>query len=127
MHYAFSYQALEDVEKNVFTLRQTLSGDGEAEPNQEQVLQISLEICKEGVLSLFVQNLPSLGWEVWYSSIDCDVIFAKCIRLITFTFQGRKDLVHCWCILLRQKVDESYCCVQYIENHVDLLDFLVVW
>jgi calcium binding protein 39 len=41
-------------------------------------------------------------------------------------WEGRKDLVHCWSILLRQKVDESYCCVQYIENHVDLLDFLVV-
>ncbi|CAL5061306.1 unnamed protein product [Urochloa decumbens] len=95
-------KALEDAEKNILTLRHTLSGDGEVEPNQEQVLQIALEICKEGVLSLFVQNLPSLGWE------------------------GRKDLVHCWCILLRQKVDESYCCVQYIENHVDLLDFLVV-
>ncbi|KAI5008430.1 hypothetical protein ZWY2020_009478 [Hordeum vulgare] len=99
---AFLYQALEDVEKNIFTLRQTLSGDGEVEPNQDHVLQIALEICKEGVLSLFVQNLPSLGWE------------------------GRKDLAHCWCILLRQKVDESHCCVQYIENHVDLLDFLVV-
>ncbi|RCV14282.1 hypothetical protein SEVIR_2G425100v4 [Setaria viridis] len=95
-------KALEDAEKNILTLRHALSGDGEVEPNQEQVLQIALEICKEGVLSLFVQNLPSLGWE------------------------GRKDLVHCWCILLRQKVDESYCCVQYIENHVDLLDFLVV-
>ncbi|KAM3383818.1 hypothetical protein ACQJBY_008460 [Aegilops geniculata] len=96
-------KALEDVEKNIFTLRQTLSGDGEVEPNQDHVLQIALEICKEGVLSLFVQNLPSLGWE------------------------GRKDLAHCWCILLRQKVDDSHCCVQYIENHVDLLDFLVVW
>ncbi|RLM86427.1 calcium-binding protein 39-like [Panicum miliaceum] len=95
-------KALDDAEKNILTLRHTLSGDGEVEPNQEQVLQIALEICKEGVLSLFVQNLPSLGWE------------------------GRKDLVHCWSILLRQKVDESYCCVQYIENHVDLLDFLVV-
>ncbi|RLN34550.1 calcium-binding protein 39-like [Panicum miliaceum] len=95
-------KALEDAEKNILTLRHTLSGDGEVEPNQEQVLQITLEICKEGVLSLFVQNLPSLGWE------------------------GRKDLVHCWSILLRQKVDESYCCVQYIENHADLLDFLVV-
>jgi calcium binding protein 39 len=31
-----------------------LSGDGEVEPNQEQVLQIAIEICKEGVLSLFV-------------------------------------------------------------------------
>jgi len=95
-------KALDDAEKNILTLRHTLSGDGEVEPNQEQVLQIAIEICKEGVLSLFVQNLPSLGWE------------------------GRKDLVHCWSILLRQKVDESYCCVQYIENHVDLLDFLVV-
>ncbi|WVZ66888.1 hypothetical protein U9M48_016048 [Paspalum notatum var. saurae] len=95
-------KALEDAEKNILTLRHTLSGDGEVEPNQEQVLQIALEICKEGVLSLFVQNLPSLGWE------------------------GRKDLVHCWCVLLRQKIDESYCCVKYIENHVDLLDFLVV-
>jgi calcium binding protein 39 len=62
----FHHQALEDVEKNVLTLRQTLSGDGEVEPNQEQVLQIALELCKEGMLSLFVQNLPSLGWEVRY-------------------------------------------------------------
>jgi hypothetical protein len=68
-----------------------------------------------------------LGWEVWYLLIDCDVIFTKHIWLTTFILQGRKDLVHCWCILLRQKVDESYCCVQYLENHVDLLDFLVVW
>jgi calcium binding protein 39 len=49
------------------------------------------------------------------------------MSLISSILQGRKDLVHCWCILLRQKIDESYCCVQHIENHVDLLDFLVVW
>lgn len=41
-----------------------LSGDGEAEPNQEQISQIALEIYKEGVLSLFVHKLPSLGWDV---------------------------------------------------------------
>lgn len=79
-----------------------LSGDGETEPNQDHVSQIALEICKEDVLSLFVQNLPTLGWE------------------------ARKDLVHCWCILLRQKVGSSYCCVDFIENHLELLDFLVV-
>jgi calcium binding protein 39 len=82
IYYAFSYQALEDVEKNIFTLRQTLSGDGEVEPNQEQVLQIALEICKEDVLSLFVQNLPSLGWEVCHSSIECDVIFARVLDIL---------------------------------------------
>lgn len=109
-------------------MRHTIAGDGEVEPNQEQVLQIALEICKDGVLSLFVQNLPSLGWEVSYIH-DLNVItfFHRAISLIGSTLQARKDLVHCWCILLRQKVDESYCCVQYIENHVDLLDFLVVW
>ncbi|OEL37536.1 putative MO25-like protein [Dichanthelium oligosanthes] len=101
LHTRTHAKALEEVEKNISSLRLLISGDGEVEPNQEQVLQITLEICKEDVISLFVQNLPSLGWTV------------------------RKDLVHCWCILLRQKVDESYCCVQYIENHLELLDFLV--
>jgi calcium binding protein 39 len=108
-------------------LRHTLSGDGEVEPNQEQVLQVALEICKEGVLPLFVQNLPSLGWEVCYIHVlNVIPFFTEFISLIGSILQGRKDLVHCWSILLRQKVDESYCCVQYIENHVDLLDFLVV-
>jgi calcium binding protein 39 len=62
----FHYHALEDVEKNVLSLKPALSGYGEAEPNKEQVLQIALGICNEGVLSLFVENLPSLGWEVQY-------------------------------------------------------------
>ncbi|PKA48599.1 Putative MO25-like protein [Apostasia shenzhenica] len=94
-------KALEDVEKNIMSMRQMLSGDGDSETNQEQVSQIALEICKEDVLSLFVQKLPSLDWD------------------------ARKDLVHCWGILLRQKVGSSYCCVEYVENHLDLLDFLV--
>ncbi|KAL6838266.1 hypothetical protein ACP4OV_031938 [Aristida adscensionis] len=94
-------KALEEVEKNISSLRLLVSGDGEVEPNEDQVLQITLEICKEDVISLFIQNLPSLGWGV------------------------RKDLVYCWSILLRQQVDENYCCVQYLENHLELLDFLV--
>ncbi|XP_039828722.1 putative MO25-like protein At4g17270 isoform X2 [Panicum virgatum] len=69
-------KALEEVEKNIASLRLLISGDGEVEPNQEQVLQITIEICKEDIISLFVQNLPSLGWT-------------------------------------------------YIENHLELLDFLV--
>ncbi|XP_058077862.1 uncharacterized protein LOC131226158 isoform X4 [Magnolia sinica] len=83
-------------------MRLMLSGDGEAEPNEDQVSQFTLEICKEDVLSLFVHMLPIFGWE------------------------ARKDLVHSWGILLRQEVGSSYCCVDYIENHMELLDFLVV-
>jgi len=101
LHTRTHAKALEEVEKNISSLRLLIYGDGEVEPNQEQVLQITLEICKEDVISLIIQNLPSLGWGV------------------------RKDLVLCWCIFLRQKVDETYCCVQYIENHLELLDFLV--
>ncbi|KAF8401607.1 hypothetical protein HHK36_012553 [Tetracentron sinense] len=95
-------KALEEVEKNFVTMRHMLSGDGEVEPNVEQVSQLTLEICKEDVIGLFIHKLPILGWE------------------------ARKDLVHCWCVLLKQMAGSTYCCVQYIENHLELLDFLVV-
>ena len=58
------HQALEEVEKNIATMRQVLSGDGDAEPNPEQASRLALDICKEDVLSLLVQNLPTLGWKV---------------------------------------------------------------
>ncbi|KAE8076928.1 hypothetical protein FH972_015546 [Carpinus fangiana] len=96
-------KALEEVEKNFGTMRCMLCGDGEAEPNMEQVTQLVQEICKEDIIALLIHKLPSLGWE------------------------ARKDLVHCWSILLKQKVGTTFCCVQYIENHMELLDSLVVW
>ncbi|KAF9618329.1 hypothetical protein IFM89_000964 [Coptis chinensis] len=95
-------KALEEVEKNFLSMRQLLSGDGEVEPNFENVSQFTIEICKEDVIGLFIHKLPILGWE------------------------ARKDLVHCWSILLKQTVGSSYCCVEYIQNHSELLDFLVV-
>ncbi|KAK8585786.1 hypothetical protein V6N13_050758 [Hibiscus sabdariffa] len=94
-------KAMEEVEKNFVAMRCMLSGDGEIEPNVDQVLQLALEISKEDVVSLLVHKLPDLGWE------------------------ARKDLVHCWSILLKQQIDSRYCCVEYIENHMELLDFLV--
>ncbi|WJX22707.1 hypothetical protein P8452_11988 [Trifolium repens] len=95
-------KALEEVEKNFVTMRTVLSGDGESEPNLDQVSQLVEEICKEDVLTLIIHKLPILGWE------------------------GRKDLVHCWTILLKQKVESNHFCVEYIEQHLELLDFLVV-
>ncbi|PIA44744.1 hypothetical protein AQUCO_01700381v1 [Aquilegia coerulea] len=95
-------KALEEVEKNFLAMRQMLSGDGEVEPNTENVSQFAIEICKEDVLGLFIHKLHVLGWE------------------------ARKDLVHCWCILLKQTIGSGNCCVEYIESHLDLLDFLVL-
>ncbi|XP_028796322.1 calcium-binding protein 39 isoform X2 [Neltuma alba] len=95
-------KALEEVEKNFATMRCMLSGDGESEPNMDQVTQLVDEVCKEDVIDLLIHKLPTLGWE------------------------ARKDLVHCWSILLKHKVDSKYCCVEYLEQHAELLDFLVV-
>lgn len=95
-------KALEEVEKNFSTMKSMLSGEGESDPNPDQALQLAIEICKEDVIALLIHKILTFGW------------------------QARKDLVHCWCILLRQKVDEYYCCVDYIEHHLELLDFLVV-
>ncbi|KAI4317708.1 hypothetical protein L6164_025557 [Bauhinia variegata] len=95
-------KALEEVEKNFVTMRAMLSGNGESEPNTDQITQLVEEICKEDVLALFIHKLSILGWE------------------------ARKDLVHCWSILLKQNVDSRYSCVEYIEQHFELLDFLVV-
>lgn len=55
---------MEEVEKNIMTMRVMLSGDGEVEPNADQVLQIAMEICNEDVIALFIHKLPILGWEV---------------------------------------------------------------
>jgi calcium binding protein 39 len=96
-------KALEEVEKNFSSLRGILSGDGETEPNADQAVQLALEFCKEDVVSLVIHKLHILGWET------------------------RKDLLHCWSILLKQKVGDTYCCVQYFEEHFELLDSLVVW
>ncbi|XP_024986360.1 calcium-binding protein 39 isoform X2 [Cynara cardunculus var. scolymus] len=94
-------KALEEVEKNFGAMKVMLLGDGEVEPNVDQIIQLTVEICKEDVVALFFHKLSILGWE------------------------ARKDLVQCWSILLKQKVGSTYCCVQFLENHSDLLDFLV--
>ena len=41
-----------------------LLGDGEVEPNAEQVSQLAEEICKEDVISLLIHKLSILGWDV---------------------------------------------------------------
>ena len=99
------------------TLRCMICGDGEVELNMDQVLQLALEVCKEDVLALMIHNLPNLGWEVsaaatpFFRLVFC---FGCCGRR-DYTFflyvemQARKDLVHCWSILLKQKVESRYC------------------
>ncbi|KAH7666935.1 Mo25-like protein [Dioscorea alata] len=56
-------KALEEVEKNILSMKQLLSGNGEAELDPNQVSQVAVEVCKDDLLSLFVLKLPTLGWQ----------------------------------------------------------------
>lgn len=62
-----------------------LSGDGESEPNLDQVSQFVEEICKEDVLTLLIHKLPILGWEVRFR-------YQALSYAIDFTGS------HCWCV-----------------------------
>lgn len=55
---------MEEVEKNILAMKTMLLGDGEVEPSQDQVSQLTVEICNEDVIPLFFHNLSFLGWEV---------------------------------------------------------------
>lgn len=50
-------------------MRCMLDGDGESEPNMDQVIQLTVEVCKEDVLDLMVHKLPTLGWDVRFKLI----------------------------------------------------------
>lgn len=95
-------KALEEAEKNLASIKQMLLGDAETEPNLEQTSQIVLEACRDDILEILVQKLPLLSWD------------------------ARKDSVQIWSALLRQKIGTSECCLEYLENHLHLLDFLVI-
>lgn len=61
-------QALEEVDKNLVAMKHMLLGEGDAEPNPEQVSLLTVEACKDDFLELLVQKLPSLGWDVRFLS-----------------------------------------------------------
>mgnify|MGYP004715112363 CR=1 FL=1 len=67
---------MEEVEKNIMTMRALVSGDGEVEPNADQISQMAIEICNEDVISLFIHKLPILGWDVScsYSILQRDLL-----------------------------------------------------
>jgi len=66
-------------------MRTMLSGDGESEPNLDQVSQLVEEICKEDVLTLLIHKLPILGWEVSsdrFQGLMCAVVLTGCSSLV---------------------------------------------
>lgn len=88
---------MEEVEKNFSSLRGMLSGDGEAEPNADQVVQLALEICKEDVISLVIHKLHILGWEVSKSFQICSLL-CVCVNRICYKhaeYWCRQEKIYC--------------------------------
>ncbi|KAK3010661.1 hypothetical protein RJ639_011826 [Escallonia herrerae] len=86
-------KALEEVEKNFVTMKLMLSGDGEVEPNMDHVSQLTLEICKEDVLALFLHKLPIFGWEVIDHIRSTFSVCSLCVCLESFSSDtGKKRL-----------------------------------
>lgn len=95
-------KALEEVDKNVKAMKDMLLGETDSDPNIENVVEVAQEACKMDVPELIVQKLSNLDWD------------------------ARKDCVHIWGALLRQRVGATHCGLEYLESHVELLDYLVM-
>ena len=57
-------QATEEISKNVTAMKQILQGDGEHEPNPDNVAQLANEIYASGLIPLIITNLPRFEFEV---------------------------------------------------------------
>lgn len=72
-----------------------LLGDGEVEPNVDQITQLALEICKEDVIVLFFHKLSLLGWEV--SNYDIIILYIQLLCLLSkrshFCFRHRQEKI----------------------------------
>jgi hypothetical protein len=117
-------------------LRKTSHPCGKCSLVMEKQNQIKSKSCKYPLKFARRTCFPSLfriclRWAGEYVIYRLDVFFPLPFQHITgltsSKLQVRKDLVNCWCILLGQKADEKYFCVKYMEEHVELLDFLVGW
>lgn len=59
-----TYQYSEDVSKNLSQMKAILYGDGESEPQAEQVAQLAQEVYNQDVLQLLVLNIWRFDFEV---------------------------------------------------------------
>lgn len=77
---SYTSQGMEEVEKNIMTMRTMLSGDAEVEPSADQITQLALEICNEDAISLLFHKLPILGWEVSHY-VPFNKVMLKCTQI----------------------------------------------
>lgn len=90
-------QAGEDVSKCLYQMKLTLYGDGENEPQQEQVAQLAQEVYNQDVLQLLVTNIGR------------------------FEFEARKDASQIFNNLLRRQIGTRWPTVEYLTKKPEVV------
>lgn len=91
----------EEVSKNLILMKQVFYGDGEAEPNQEQITQLANDIYGADLIPLLITNMSKLE------------------------FEAKKDLVTVFNFLLRRQVGARSPTVEYIARNPSILQSLI--
>lgn len=84
------------------SMKVMLLGDGESEPNPDQVSQLTIEVCNEDAIALFFHQLPVLGWEVSYSPSYWEVKFFR-RKFTPYSLQLMHLANNCYILCLGKK------------------------
>lgn len=92
----------EEISKNLTSMKGILYGDGETEPIQEQMTQLSSEIYNTDLLPLLINNISKLE------------------------FEAKKDVAQIFNNLLRRQIGIRFPTAEYIESRPEILDTLIL-
>lgn len=98
----FHYQVSEEISKNLIAIKHIFYGDGETEPNQDQITQLANDIYGADLIPLLITHISKLE------------------------FEAKKDWVLLFGFLLRRQVGARYPTVEYIGRNPDILQHLVL-
>ncbi|XP_072296006.1 calcium binding protein 39, like 1 [Eucyclogobius newberryi] len=94
-------KVVEDISKNLTSLKEVLSGTGEKEPQTEAVAQLAQELYNTNLLISLIENLHRID------------------------FEGKKDVVHLFSNIVRRQIGTRTPTVEYISSHTQILFMLL--
>ncbi|XP_072312319.1 calcium-binding protein 39-like [Eucyclogobius newberryi] len=94
-------KVVEDISKNLTSMKEVLIGSGDKEPRTEAVVQLAQELYNTNLLVSLIENLHRIE------------------------FEGKKDVVHLFNNIVRQQIDTHTTVVEYISSHTQILFMLL--
>uniref|UniRef100_A0A3B4A1J0 Uncharacterized protein n=1 Tax=Periophthalmus magnuspinnatus TaxID=409849 RepID=A0A3B4A1J0_9GOBI len=96
-----SEKVVEDISKNLASLKEVLCGTGDKEPQTEAVAQLAQELYNTNLLISLIENLHRID------------------------FEGKKDVVHLFSNIVRRQIGTRTPTVEYISSHTQILFMLL--